>query len=49
MRACNVTKINMPPWVFFTFFKWYKWYQIDPLIQIENFRRYASAHLQYKD
>ena len=22
------TKINTPPWVFFTFFKLYKWYQI---------------------
>ena len=26
--ACNFTKINIPPWVFFTFFKLYKWYQI---------------------
>ena len=26
--ACNITKINTPPWVFFTFLKWYKWYQI---------------------
>ena len=26
--ACNFTKINTPPWVFFTFFKLYKWYQI---------------------
>ena len=26
--ACNFTKINSPPWVFFTFFKLYKWYQI---------------------
>ena len=25
---CNFTKINTPPWVFFTFFKLYKWYQI---------------------
>ena len=41
MRACNVTEIIVPPWVFFTFFKLYKWYQIDPLIQIENFR---SSH-----
>ena len=24
--ACNFTKINTPPWVFFTFFKLYKWY-----------------------
>ena len=26
--ACNFTKINTPPWVFFTFFKLYKSYQI---------------------
>ena len=27
-KACNFTKINTPPWVFFTFFELYKWYQI---------------------
>ena len=27
-KLCNFTKINIPPWVFFTFFKLYKWYQI---------------------
>ena len=27
-EACNFTKINSPPWMFFTFFKLYKWYQI---------------------
>ena len=26
--ACNFTKINTLPWVFFMFFKLYKWYQI---------------------
>ena len=26
--ACNFSKINTPPWVFFTFFKLYKLYQI---------------------
>ena len=26
--ACNFTKSNIPPWVFFTFFKLYKWCQI---------------------
>ena len=26
--ACNFTKINISPWVFFTFLKLYKWYQI---------------------
>ena len=28
MQACNFTKSNTHPWVFFTFFKLYKWYQI---------------------
>ena len=32
LRACNFTKSNTPPWVFFTFFKLYKWYQIAPSI-----------------
>ena len=27
-EACSFTKINTPPWVFFTFFKLYKYYQI---------------------
>ena len=27
-EACNFTKSNTPPWVFFTFFKLYEWYQI---------------------
>ena len=26
-EACNFTKINIPPWVFFTIFKFDKWYQ----------------------
>ena len=26
--ACNFTKSNTPPWVFFAFLKLYKWYQI---------------------
>ena len=26
--ACNFTKSNTPPRVFFTFFRLYKWYQI---------------------
>ena len=28
LQVCNFTKINTPPWVFFTFYKLYKWYQI---------------------
>ena len=27
-ETCNFTKINNPPWVFFSFLKLYKWYQI---------------------
>ena len=27
-NACNFTKSNTPPWVFFTFFKLYEWYEI---------------------
>ena len=27
-RSINFTKINTPPWVFFTFFELYKWCQI---------------------
>ena len=27
-EACNFTKSNTPPWVFFTFFKLSTWYQI---------------------
>ena len=32
--ACNFTKSNTLPWVFFTFFKLYKWYQIVQRITI---------------
>ena len=28
LKACNFTKSNTPPWVFFTFFELYSWYQI---------------------
>ena len=28
LEACNFTKSNTPPWMFFTSFKLYKWYQI---------------------
>ena len=27
-KACNFTKSNIDPWVFFIFFKLHKWYQI---------------------
>ena len=34
LLACNFTKSNTPPWVFFTFLKLYKWYQIAQNITI---------------
>ena len=40
-EACNFTKINTPPWVFFTFFKLYKCYQIAQRITYkEYYHRY---------
>ena len=38
-EACNFTKINIPPWVFFAFFKLYKWYQIAQRITYVNIFR----------
>ena len=35
-EACNFTKSNIPPWVFFTFFKLYKLYQM--VQSIKNMR-----------
>ena len=53
MQACNFTKSNTHPWVFFTFFKLYKWYQIAQRITYENVKMcymyskyYFSCHLQ---
>ena len=48
----NFTKINTPPWVFFTFFKLYKWYQIAqrityPNIQPEVFLDKARGRVYY--
>ena len=34
-KACNLTKSNTSPWVFFKFFKLYKWYQIAQNITYE--------------
>ena len=31
-EACNFTRSNTPPWVFFTLFKLYEWYQIEQRI-----------------
>ena len=40
-EACNFTKINSPPLVFFMFFKLYKWYQITQCTSFE--------HIQHKN
>ena len=37
-KACNFTKSNTPPWMFFTFFRLHKWYQIVPSISYFNYR-----------
>ena len=41
--ACSFTKINIPPWVFFTLFELYKWYQIVQRIT------YIDDHDDYDD
>ena len=38
--ACNFTKINTPPWVFFTFLKFYKQYQIAQRVIYELLNEY---------
>ena len=44
-KACNITKSNTPPWVFFTIFKLYRWYLImqsftySPSTFIDNFQK----------
>ena len=46
--ACDLTKSNTPPWVFFTFFKLYKWYQIAQRITmnfLENYKKQLKAHI----
>ena len=43
--ACNFTKINTPPWVFFTFFKLYKQYQIAQRITYYKVPKYATETL----
>ena len=49
VQACNFTKSNTPPWVFFMFFKLYKWHQIAQSIAYNKDNRYFitaddSAH-----
>ena len=43
-KACNFTKINTPPWVFFAIFKLYKCYQIAQRTTYEIFSPFM-AHL----
>ena len=43
-EACNFTKINTPPWAFFTFFKLYKWYQIAQRITYANIYSTCILH-----
>ena len=39
VAGCNFTKINTPPWVFFTFFELYKWHQITQRTTYDNKNR----------
>ena len=36
-KTCNITKVTLLHWVFFTFSKLYKWYQIAQRITIFSF------------
>ena len=57
VKACNFTKSNTPPWVFFMFFKFYKWYQIaqsitilslqGALIAIQKIKRCSTLHYTF--
>ena len=44
LKACNFTKSNTPPWVFFTFFGLYSWYQIPQNITNINRIQYFVIH-----
>ena len=47
-EACNFTKDNTDPWVFFTFFKLYKWYQIaQSITNVPKFLSMKWAHLEF--
>ena len=45
MWASSFTKINTPPWVFFTFFKLYKWYRIAHRITYWFIQKIDCFHL----
>ena len=55
IEACNFTKINTSPWVFFTFLKLYKWYEIAQRITDEGlwthglmkYRIFEAKHLNF--
>ena len=44
----NVTKINIPPWVFFTFLKLYKWYQIANASHIGRTLKWKAFYTEYR-
>ena len=55
--ACNFTKSNTPPWMFFMFFKLYKWYQItqctsdndyEKFVPVIHFRSMITFYCSYK-
>ena len=47
-EACNFTKDNTGPWVFFTFFKLYKRYQIaQSITNVSKFLSMKWAHLEF--
>ena len=41
-KVAGFTKINTPPWLFFTFFKLYKWYRIAQRITYHSTSHYDS-------
>ena len=46
-EACNITKRNTPPWVFFTFFNLCKWYQISLSITFKTERHQNAYKAHY--
>ena len=41
--ACNFTKSNTPPWMFFMFFKLYKWYQITQCTSDNDYKKFVPV------
>ena len=46
LKACNFTKSNTPPWVFFVIFKLYKWYQIAQTSYMMSKTQYQYGYLR---